>query len=79
MFSFFLSNILVPLVLPTHAVVGVKWGGIKCACYLFSVLNEKESDNCLSVVNFYCFMSDVFVFRSVAQGVFLEGQEGKDR
>ena len=28
---------------------------------------------------FYCFMSDVFVFRSVAQGVFLEGQEGKDR
>ena len=75
MFSFFLSNILVPLVLPTHAVVGVKWGGIKCAGYLFSVLNEKESDNCLSVVNFLLF----YVFRSVAQGVFLEGQEGKDR
>ena len=28
---------------------------------------------------FYCFMSNVFVFRSVAQGVFLEGQEGNDR
>ena len=24
-------------------------------------------------------MSNVFVFRSVAQGVFLEGQEGNDR